>query len=100
MSLLLYHLSMVAYLFLSGQTTATIGVDLWCVVGSSDNVLRPLFVGKNTEMPDILVMLATFGGITIFGTTGILIGPIVGALFMTTWKLYTSTFNQITDKGC
>ncbi len=51
-------------------------------------------------MPDILVMLATFGGITVFGATGILIGPIVGALFMTTWKLYASTFNQITDEGC
>jgi predicted PurR-regulated permease PerM len=93
---------MVAYLFLSGQTTAAIGVGLWCaiVVGSADNLLRPLLIGKEIEMPDILVMLATFGGITIFGATGILIGPILGALYMTTWKLYASTFNQITDEGC
>jgi predicted PurR-regulated permease PerM len=93
---------MVAYLFLSGQTTAAIGVGLWCaiVVGSADNLLRPLLIGKEIEMPDILVMLATFGGITIFGATGILIGPILGALYMTTWKLYASTFNQITNEGC
>ena len=63
----------VIYLFAIGQTGPAIGLFLWCaiVVGTADNFLRPLLVGKDTEMPDLLVMLSTFGGLTLFGAIGL-----------------------------
>jgi predicted PurR-regulated permease PerM len=69
---------------------------LWCalIVGTADNVLRPLLVGKDTEMPDLLVMLATFGGLALFGASGILVGPIVGAMFITSWKLWGNAMDE------
>jgi predicted PurR-regulated permease PerM len=84
----------VIYLFAVGRTGAAIGVFLWCiaVVGTVDNILRPWLVGKDTQMPDLLIMLATLGGLVVFGAIGVVIGPIVAALFVTVWELYGLEF--------
>ena len=37
------------------------------IVGTADNVLRPILIGKDTEMPDLLVMLTTLGVLVLFG---------------------------------
>jgi predicted PurR-regulated permease PerM len=70
---------------------------LWCaiVVGTADNFLRPLLVGKDTEMPDLLVMLSTFGGLTLFGAIGLVLGPVIGAVFIAMWQIYSRTFGEV-----
>ncbi|MEA3410034.1 MAG: AI-2E family transporter [Pseudomonadota bacterium] len=80
----------VIFLALGGQTGAAVGVALWCaiVVGTADNVLRPSLVGRDTAMPDILVLLTTLGGLFLFGASGIVLGPVVGALFVAVWGLW------------
>jgi hypothetical protein len=67
---------------------------IWCalVVGSVDNLLRPRLIGKDTKMPDLLILLGTIGGIILFGVAGFIIGPIVAALFVSIWELYGKTF--------
>ena len=65
------------------------------VVGTADNVLRPLLVGKDTEMPDLMVMLSTFGGLALFGAIGLVIGPVIAALFLTMWRIYSDTFADV-----
>lgn len=89
----------VIYLALNGQVGAAVGVTLWCalIVGAADNILRPILVGKDTEMPDLLVMLTTLGGLALFGVAGILIGPIIGALCMTVWKLWGGAMDEARD---
>jgi predicted PurR-regulated permease PerM len=86
----------VIFLVLDGQTGAAVGVGLWCaiVVGTADNLLRPLFIGKDTEMPDLLVMVTTIGGLALFGAAGIVIGPITGALFTTVWSLWGAAIKE------
>jgi predicted PurR-regulated permease PerM len=86
----------VVYLIIEGQTVHAIGLGLWCaiVVGTIDNLLRPLLIGKDTEMPDLLVMLSTLGGLALFGAAGILVGPIIGALYITVWKLWGSAMDM------
>jgi predicted PurR-regulated permease PerM len=61
------------------------------VIGLVDNVLRPLLVGKDTKMPDYLVLLSTIGGMALFGLNGFVIGPVVAALFLACWDLFVST---------
>lgn len=87
----------VIYLFATGKIAAGIGLLIWCgvVVGSSDNVLRPILVGKDTKMPDLLVLLSTLGGIGVYGALGIVIGPIIAALFLTVWELYAEAFKDM-----
>jgi predicted PurR-regulated permease PerM len=87
----------VIYLFATSQVFAAIGLLVWCgiVVGSSDNILRPILVGKDTKMPDLLVLLSTLGGIGVYGALGIIIGPIIAALFLTVWELYGEAFKDV-----
>jgi len=61
------------------------------VIGLVDNVLRPILVGKDTKMPDYLVLLSTIGGMALFGLNGFVIGPVIAALFIACWDLFVST---------
>ncbi len=58
------------------------------VIGLVDNVLRPILVGKDTKMPDYVVLISTLGGMSMFGLTGFVIGPVIAALFMACWDLF------------
>ncbi len=57
------------------------------IIGLVDNLLRPLLVGRDTKMPDYLILLSTLGGITGFGIAGFVIGPIIAAFFLSVWKM-------------
>lgn len=62
------------------------------VIGLVDNVLRPILVGRETKMPDYLVLLATLGGLTVFGLAGFVAGPIIAALFLVTWQMFADEY--------
>lgn len=86
----------VVYLFLTGKTIAAIGLLLWCagVVGTVDNFLRPILVGRDSEMPDLLILLSTLGGLALFGASGLVLGPILAALFLTVLTIYSQVFEE------
>ncbi|MDP6675837.1 MAG: AI-2E family transporter [Gammaproteobacteria bacterium] len=58
------------------------------VIGLIDNLLRPLLVGRDTKMPDYIILLSTLGGLSIFGISGFVIGPIIAALFLSVWAMF------------
>ena len=58
------------------------------VIGLADNVLRPILVGKDTKLPDYVVLISTLGGLALFGLNGFVIGPLIAALFIAAWSLY------------
>lgn len=64
------------------------------IIGNIDNVLRPKLVGKDAEMPDIMILLATLGGLSLFGLSGIIIGPIIGSIFLSIWDIYGNVFKN------
>jgi len=84
-------------LALNGQIGKAIGLTVFCavVVGSLDNLLRPILVGKDTKMHELLVFFSTLGGIIMFGIVGILIGPIIAALFSAIWDLFGLVFQDM-----
>jgi predicted PurR-regulated permease PerM len=57
------------------------------VIGLADNILRPILVGRDAGIPDWLVLVTTLGGINFIGISGIVVGPLAGALFITGWKI-------------
>lgn len=85
------------YLALAGKVLSSILLAIWCaaVVGTIDNLLRPRLVGKDAKMPDLLILISTLGGLAFFGAAGILLGPIVAALFSTIWDMYSETFSYV-----
>ena len=65
------------------------------VIGMVDNVLRPILVGKDTKMPDFLILISTLGGMAIFGLNGFVIGPLIAALFLSSWGLFSGTRRKV-----
>jgi predicted PurR-regulated permease PerM len=65
------------------------------VIGLVDNLLRPMLVGKDTKMPDYLILVSTLGGLAVFGLNGFVIGPLIAALFMSSWGIFVSTKPQV-----
>jgi len=73
------------------------GLGIFCalIVGGIDNFLRPALVGKDTQMHELMIFFGTLGGIMMFGVIGMIIGPIVAALFITIWEIYGVAFKDI-----
>lgn len=62
------------------------------VIGLVDNLLRPILVGRDTRLPDYLILLSTLGGLTAFGLAGVVIGPIIAAFFVSCWEMAQEEF--------
>jgi len=86
----------VIYLFVVGKTGVAIALGVWCivVVGTVDNFLRQAVVGRDTKMPDLMVLISTLGGLFYFGAVGFIIGPVVAALFIAVWEIYGRAFAE------
>jgi predicted PurR-regulated permease PerM len=87
----------VVILFLTGQHVTAILLAAWCaaVVGTVDNFLRPVLIGRDAKMPDFLILIGTLGGLFLFGPIGFIVGPIVCGLFLTVWDIYGTTFKEV-----
>lgn len=77
------------YFFFAGDLVRAVGLTLWgaVVIGLVDNFLRPVLVGKDTRMPDYLILVATLGGLVVFGLNGFVIGPVIAAVFLVSWDM-------------
>ena len=62
------------------------------IISLVDNIIRPILVGRDTQMPDFLVLLSTIGGLAVFGISGVVIGPVISALFLTLWKIFGEVY--------
>lgn len=76
--------------WVQGSVLVVFGVG---VIGLVDNILRPILVGRDTKLPDYIVLLSTLGGFVLFGMTGFVIGPLIAALFMAFWGIFIREFN-------
>ncbi len=69
------------------------------VISMSDNVVRPIVVGRSSSVPGYLVLVTTLGGLAMFGLTGLVLGPVLASLFLSAWQLFgegetKATFEQ------
>jgi len=64
------------------------------IISLIDNILRPKLVGKDTKMPDTFILISTLGGLSIFGITGFVIGPIVAGFFIAMWQMFEEEFRK------
>ena len=64
------------------------------VIGSVDNLLRPMLVGRDTQMHELMIFFSTLGGLMMFGVMGFIVGPILAALFVTVWEMFGTAFRS------
>jgi len=58
------------------------------LIGMIDNILRPILVGRDTGIPDWLILVTTLGGIVLMGLSGIVVGPLICGLFLAAWGIF------------
>jgi len=64
------------------------------VISTIDNLLRPVLVGKDTQMHPLLILFSTLGGLLVFGISGFIIGPIIAALLLSLWEMYEQYYRE------
>ena len=57
------------------------------IIGMADNILRPALVGKDTGIPDWIILVTTLGGIATMGLSGVVLGPLLAGLFIAGWGI-------------
>ena len=89
------------YFLATGALWQGIGLILYgvLVIGLVDNLLRPFLVGKDTKLPDYVVLISTLGGLNVFGLNGFVIGPLIAAMFMVTWEIFSASRRTARDGG-
>ncbi len=89
-------LPIIAYLFLTGHSHAALGFAAWAavLVGTIDNILNPVLVGRRIQIPPILILFSVLGGIALMGPVGILIGPVSVSLLFSLLSIYRSDFRE------
>jgi predicted PurR-regulated permease PerM len=85
------------FLIVNGQIIGGIALILIgvFVIGLTDNLLRPILVGRDTRLPDYLILLATLGGLAAFGLAGVIVGPIIAAFFLSVWHMAEKEFSAM-----
>lgn len=80
------------YLLMQGALWQCLALTAWgvLVIGLVDNLLRPILVGRDTRMPDYVVLITTLGGMAVMGINGFVVGPAIAAMFMAVWHIYSS----------
>ena len=84
----------------TGNYIAAAGLAVWgaVVVSTSDNLLRPALVGKDAKLSDLMVLISTLGGLSLFGAVGIIIGPVIAALFSSVWFIFREAYSGLIEE--
>ncbi len=84
----------IAYLFLTGHTGAAIGLIVWAavLVGTIDNLLSPVIVGKRIDIHPMLILFSVLGGLSLMGPVGILVGPLIITFLYTVITMYREEY--------
>ena len=83
----------------TGEIFKSIALTVWgvLVIGLTDNLLRPILVGRDTRMPDYVIMISTLGGMAVLGINGFVIGPVIAAMFIAVWHIYVVTRHDLSE---
>lgn len=87
----------IIFLFAKGDNAEAVGLLLWSAlaVGMIDNLLSPLFVGKQINIPPLLILFSVLGGISFLGPVGVLVGPLTLSLLYTLISIYRNDLKAV-----
>lgn len=82
---------------LAGSVNNGLGVAVWClvVVATTDNILRPILIGAEAKLPLLFLFFGMMGGLHVYGFSGIIVGPVVVALFLALIDIYRREYRWL-----
>ena len=88
----LVTLPVILYVFATEATTPAVIFAIWTVLaGLSDNLLKPLMLGRGLEVPMPVILIGVIGGMIADGLLGLFVGPVllaVGYVLLKAWLQY------------
>jgi predicted PurR-regulated permease PerM len=89
------------YLLLQGDYLHGIGLVLFgtFVISMVDNILKPLIIGGRTRMPTIVIFFSVLGGIKAFGIIGLIMGPLIMAVFVSVFEIFRHIEDETSPNG-
>ncbi len=86
---------------LAGSMAKGIAVILFgaLIISNLDNILRPIIVGKDTGVPDVIILISTLGGLATFGLTGLVLGPVLASLVLVMLDMYEREYSAELDSN-
>lgn len=87
-------------LIINGQTLPGVFLLFWGTffVSTIDNIFQAFFIGNQANLNPLLVFMAVFGGIGLFGLLGVIFGPLILTLFFTVLHIYELEYRQILSR--
>ena len=58
------------------------------IISHVDTFLRPILLGHTIRMHPLMIFLSTLGGLSLFGISGFVIGPVIVSLAQTFWEMH------------
>ena len=79
-----------------GSPWMALFLALWgvVVVGTVDNVIKPLLVKRGMHMHGAIVFFALLGGLSVFGTAGLIAGPLIVSFFLALVRIYQRDYGK------
>jgi len=91
-------LPIIIYVFSTSSTWVAILFTIWgVVVGASDNVLKPLLMGKGSQIPMLVLFIGSLGGFISSGILGLFVGAIVLSLGYTLFMVWVESSTRTQD---
>lgn len=84
------------FLLLSGQIWQGIVLILVqvLIIGNIDNIIRPKLVSEEAHLHPLLILLSVLGGMSVFGFWGLIYGPVIMILFVTSLEVYLEYYRS------
>jgi predicted PurR-regulated permease PerM len=79
------------WLLTTGHVARALLLTAWSlilVMAANDYVIRPRLVGRGEGTHPLLTLVALLGGISVFGVAGVIVGPVIMALFVASARIY------------
>jgi len=67
------------------------------VISQSDNIIRPYLISGRTSMHPLMLFFAILGGIALFGLLGVVVGPLIAAVFVTLLRIFEFKLHPETE---
>jgi predicted PurR-regulated permease PerM len=85
----IFSLPAIAWAWSHLGNTSAMALTIWLLVaGLSDNILKPLMLGRGMEVPMPVILIGVIGGMLADGLIGLFIGPVllsVGYVLLNDW---------------
>jgi predicted PurR-regulated permease PerM len=88
------------YLAAADQLGRAMVLSIWgiLVVGTVDNIIRPLVIGERTKLSPLLLFFAILGGLAAYGFLGIFLGPVLIATLVVFLRIYRDEYSGRTGE--